>query len=111
MDKKHEVLKSLKQLTQEHAFEKQEKQRFTLESSSVQSQDHCHTGGGWAGGLSRTETRVMVLIGVSLEAVLGRGHTKARKEMRTRHKSKNHWIVEVPKGGERNENHGMTGAG
>lgn len=82
MDKKHEVMKSLKQLTQEHAFEKQERQRLTLESS-VQSQDHLHTGGGWEGGLSRTETRVMILIGISLEAVLGKGHTKASKEMRT----------------------------
>lgn len=39
--------------------------------------------GDGEGGLGRVETRVMTLIGILLEAVLGKGHTKASKERRT----------------------------
>lgn len=33
--------------------------------------------------LGKVETRVMILIGISLEVVLGKGHTKASKVVRT----------------------------
>lgn len=39
--------------------------------------------GDGEGGLGRVETRVMTLIGILLEAVLGKGHTKVSKERRT----------------------------
>lgn len=35
------------------------------------------------GGLGRVEARVMTLIGISLEAVLEKGHSEANVEMRT----------------------------